>query len=137
MGTGDMLHGMLYGFGLRVGKLNSASRMFATMFGRPDQLAVIGQCHDHTMYVAQVPARRFYFEPQVNLDTQAMISQWYGFDTPMSGGDGYVFEVEALGAKILAFGDGTWDIEVNIPIRDLTIENKIVRNSVPWVLLPM
>ena len=101
MGTGDMLHGVLYGLGLRVGKLNSASRMFATMFGRPDQLAVIGQCHDHTMYVAQVPARRFYFEPRVNLDTQAMISKWYSFDTPMSGGDGYVFEVEALGAKMV------------------------------------
>jgi hypothetical protein len=106
MGTADMLHGMLYGFGLHVGKLNSASRTIATMFGRPDHLMVIGQCHDHTMYVARVPARRFYFEARVNLDAQGLVSQWYGFDTPMSGGDGYVFEVEALGAKMI-YSDAT------------------------------
>jgi hypothetical protein len=106
MGTGDMLHGMLYGFGLHIGKLNDSSRMMANMFGKPDRLAVMGQCHDHTMYVAQVPARRFYFEPQVNLDTQTMVGQWYEFDTPMAGGDGYVFEVETLGAKMI-YSDNT------------------------------
>ena len=32
--------------------------------------------------------------------------------------------LEALGTKVLAFGDGTWDIEINIPIPTELIENK-------------
>ena len=32
--------------------------------------------------------------------------------------------LEALGTKVLAFGDGTWDIEVNIPNPIELIENK-------------
>ena len=46
------------------------------------------------------------------------------------------FILEAVGAKVLAFGDGTWDIEINIP-DTLSIENGIPRSSVLWVRPPM
>jgi hypothetical protein len=101
MGTGAMLHGILYGLGLHVGKLNNESRMMATTFGRPDRLTTAAQCHDHTMHVARVPAKTFFFSARANLDAQSLVGDWYGFDTPMSGGDAYVFEVEALGAKMI------------------------------------
>jgi len=41
------------------------------------------------------------------------------------------FILEALGTKILAFGDGTWDIEVSIPVLEPQIENRI-----PWYTFP-
>ncbi len=41
------------------------------------------------------------------------------------------FVLEALGTKILAFGDGNWDIEISIPIPELQIENRT-----PWCISP-
>ena len=41
------------------------------------------------------------------------------------------FVLEALGTKILAFGDGNWDIEISIPIPEPKIENKT-----PWCISP-
>ena len=38
---------------------------------------------------------------------------------------------EALGLKILAFGDGNYDIEVNIPVEDMQIETRT-----PWYTSP-
>ncbi len=41
------------------------------------------------------------------------------------------FILEALDTKILAFGDGMWDIEVGIPVLEPQIENRI-----PWCTFP-
>ena len=38
---------------------------------------------------------------------------------------------EALGLKMLAFGDGNYDIEVNIPVEDMQIETRT-----PWYISP-
>jgi hypothetical protein len=38
--------------------------------------------------------------------------------------------IEALGTKVLSFGDGTWDIEINVPV-DISVVN-----STPWYISP-
>jgi len=40
--------------------------------------------------------------------------------------DDWRFILESLGAKILAFGDGTWDIEINIPVEEKMPQDSIV-----------
>ena len=41
------------------------------------------------------------------------------------------FILEALGAKILAFGDGSWDIEVNIPVAETSETHGSIVNKTP------
>jgi len=45
------------------------------------------------------------------------------------------FILESLGAKVMAFGDGTWDIEINIPIGESIPEASIVSKT-GWCTFP-
>jgi len=55
------------------------------------------------------------------------------------------FILESIGAKIMAFADGSWDIEINIPVENkipgkmpnsAPVDKIIGRNSALWVQLP-
>lgn len=41
------------------------------------------------------------------------------------------FILESLGAKILAFGDGSWDIEINVPVNERTAE-ELIASKTGW-----
>lgn len=41
------------------------------------------------------------------------------------------FILESLGTKIIAYGDGTWDIEINIPV-----PAELIANKTPWCTSP-
>jgi uroporphyrinogen-III decarboxylase len=101
--TLEMIHGLLYGRGLRIGKLSPTARIVATMMGKHgDTIPFMGpQIHDHAMTVAQVPASRYYFEAELLVDVQVAVERWYGFDSYTIVPDAYNFEVEALGAKFV------------------------------------
>lgn len=45
------------------------------------------------------------------------------------------FILESLGAKVMAFGDGTWDIEINIPVEERIPEDSIVFKT-GWCTFP-
>jgi len=59
------------------------------------------QMHDHTMRLAGVPARKFYYDPRVNALAGAAASAYYHFDAPSIAGDVYNYEAEAMGARMI------------------------------------
>jgi len=101
------IHPILWGNGLHIGKLTGEGRVLATMMGaHADVVPFQGpQIHDHAMTVARVPAHKYYFEPELLVDTQLAVERWYGFDTLSIIPDAYNFEVEALGAKFIYSDD--------------------------------
>jgi uroporphyrinogen-III decarboxylase len=99
----EMVHGLLYGKGLRIGRLGPTGRVIAALMGtRGDTVPFMGpQIHDHAMTVAGLPARRYYFDAKLLVDTQMAVMRWYGFDTPIITTDTYNFEIEGLGARMV------------------------------------
>lgn len=116
--TLELLHAVLYGNGLHVGKLSPTGRVFATMLGRHgDTIPFMGpQIHDHAMTVARVPARKYYFDAPLLVDVQLAVERWYGFDTYTIIPDAYNFEVEALGAKMIYSDDAMPTVDTNVPL---------------------
>jgi uroporphyrinogen-III decarboxylase len=114
----EMLHGVLYGNGLRIGKLSSAGRVAAMLMGKHgDTIPVMGpQCHDHAMTVAQVPARKFYWDAELMVDVHVAVQRWYGFDTFTIVPDAYNFEVEALGGKMIYSDAAMPTVDTNEPL---------------------
>lgn len=99
----EIAHGLLYGKGVRIGRLSPGARVIASMMGKhADVVPFMGpQIHDHAMTVAKVPARRYYFDAELLVDVQIAVERWYGFDALLIVPDTYNFEVEALGAKMV------------------------------------
>ena len=116
--TLELLHAVLYGNGLHIGKLSPTGRVFATMLGRHgDIIPFMGpQIHDHAMTVARVPARKYYFDAELLVDVQMAVERWYGFDTYTIIPDAYNFEVEALGAKMIYSDDAMPTVDTNVPL---------------------
>jgi uroporphyrinogen-III decarboxylase len=59
------------------------------------------QIHDHAMTVAKVPARKYYWDAELLVNTQIAVEHWYGYDLCTVIPDSYNYEVEALGAKMV------------------------------------
>lgn len=101
--TLQLLHGLLYGNGVHIGQLSGDSRFIAALMGRhADVVPFMGpQIHDHAMRTASLPARKYYWEPELLIKTQVAVERWYGFDTRTFTADVYNYEVEAMGAKFI------------------------------------
>jgi len=56
---------------------------------------------DYAMTLAQVPARKFYWDAKIFTETIKEVFDYYGFDTILTAADIYNHEVEALGAKLV------------------------------------
>ncbi len=65
------------------------------------RIEVSAQMHDHVMMLAGVPAKRFYYEPEVNFKVASAVAAYYGLDSPQAIGDVYNFEAEALGSTMI------------------------------------
>jgi uroporphyrinogen-III decarboxylase len=116
--TLELVHGLLYGNGLRFGHLSGTSRVIAAMMGNhADVIPFQGpQIHDHAMTVARVPANKYYFDADLLVDVQIAIERWYGFDTMTIIPDAYNFEVEALGAKFIYSDNAMPTVDVSDPL---------------------
>ncbi len=116
--TLEILHGLLYGNGLRIGRLSPSARVFAMMLGtHGDTIPFMGpQIHDHAMTIAKVPARRYYFDAHLLVNVQIAVERWYGFDTYTIIPDAYNFEVEALGAKMIYSDHAMPTVDTNVPL---------------------
>ncbi len=100
--TLEMIQGLLWSKGIHIGKLNSSSRSLASMMGTPDFMAFPGsQMHDHCMTLARLPARKYYWNAELLVAGHTAVQRWYGMDGYMISVDGYNFEVEALGQKMI------------------------------------
>ncbi|MDY7079976.1 MAG: uroporphyrinogen decarboxylase family protein [Chloroflexota bacterium] len=114
----EMLHGVLYGKGLRFGKLSPDGRVIATMIGKhADRVPFMGpQIHDHAMAVAQVPAYKYYWDAELMVDVHLAVDRWYGFDSYTIVPDIYNFEVEALGAKMIYSDHAMPTVDIREPL---------------------
>jgi uroporphyrinogen-III decarboxylase len=114
----ETIHGVLYGNGLRIGKLSGTGRVIAAMMGKHGDVVPFQgpQIHDHAMTVARVPARKYYFEADLLVDVQLAVERWYGFDTMTVVPDAYNFEVEALGAKFIYSDHAMPTVDVSEPL---------------------
>ena len=116
--TLEMLHGVLYGKGIRLGKPGGLARLIAAMTGgHADTIPFMGpQCHDHCMTIARVPARQFYSNAELHVSTQLAVQRWYGFDSYTIIPDAYNLEVEALGAKMIYSDIAMPTVDVSDPL---------------------
>ncbi|HHW74499.1 MAG TPA: hypothetical protein GX744_04510 [Firmicutes bacterium] len=114
----QIIHGILYGKGLRLGKLSPLGQVMATMVGKHgDYVPFMGpQIHDHAMTVAGVPARKFYWDPELLVSTQMAVQRWYGFDSYTVISDAYNTEVEALGAKMIYSDNAMPTVNTSVPL---------------------
>ena len=116
--TLEMVHGMLYGKGLRFGHPSGLARVIAAMTGdHADVIPFFGpQIHDHAMTVAKVPARLYYWNAELLVDTHLAVDRWYGFDSDTIIADAYNFEVEALGGKMIYSDNAMPTVDVSHPL---------------------
>jgi uroporphyrinogen-III decarboxylase len=114
----EMIQGLLYGKGLRIGRLGPMGRMVATLMGKHADVIPFGgpQIHDHAMTVAKVPARKYYYEAELLVDTQVAVCRWYGFDSVSAIPDAYNFEVEALGGKMIYSDNAMPTVDTTQPL---------------------
>jgi len=98
-----------------------------------NRIQVTAQCHDHTMMVAGLPAKKFYTDGKLNCEAGAQIAGYYGFDNlPISYG-AYDVEIEALGGKMI-YGENSMP---TIDFRDPLIKkpediDKLRKKEVDW-----
>ncbi|MDY7041947.1 MAG: uroporphyrinogen decarboxylase family protein [Chloroflexota bacterium] len=116
--TLEMLHGVLYGNGLRIGRLSPTGRVVAALMGKHgDTVPFMGpQIHDHAMTVAKVPARKYYWDARLLVDVQLAVERWYNCDSYTIVADAYNFEVEALGAKMVYSDHAMPTVDTSEPI---------------------
>lgn len=114
----EMLHGMLYGKGLRFGQPSGLARVIAAMTGdHADVVPFQGpQIHDHAMTVAKVPARKYYWDAELLVDVHLAVCRWYTFDSATVIADAYNLEVEALGAKMIYSDYAMPTVDVSDPL---------------------
>jgi uroporphyrinogen-III decarboxylase len=62
---------------------------------------VTAQMHDHAMTLAGVPARKYYWDARLLVDTIAEVTAYYEMDGMNAGSDVYNFEIEGLGGKMI------------------------------------
>ena len=116
--TLEMVHGMLYGKGLRFGQPSGLARVIAAMTGdHADVIPFFGpQIHDHAMTVAKVPARKYYWDAELLVDVHLAVDRWYSFDSDTIIADAYNFEVEALGGKMIYSDNAMPTVDVSHPL---------------------
>jgi len=95
------IQGLLYAHGDYRGELDPMARIVATIWGKPDRPPVFAQMHDHPMYLAGVPAKKFYYDAPTFFNTMMSVFLYYGMDMAIFAADAYNYEAEALGAKMV------------------------------------
>ena len=83
---------------------------------RKNWVTISAQIHDHTMRVARVPAKTFYYEATPFVDAQVAVQSYYGFDSIGLLNDVYNFEAEALGQKMIYGEDAMPTIDFRDPL---------------------
>lgn len=101
--------------------------------GKKNWIQVAAQCHDHTMMLAGLSAKDYYFNVKPNCEAGAQVSGYYGFDSVSFGLDAYNIEIEALGGKMV-YGDNSMP---TIDFRDPLIKkpedlDKLRKKEVDW-----
>ena len=76
-------------------------RVAAAVLGTPDCVPIYAALTEHARYLFGIPARTFYTVPEVFVEAQLLVSEYYGLDLPAVHGDVINIEAEALGRKVI------------------------------------
>jgi uroporphyrinogen-III decarboxylase len=76
-------------------------RVSAAVTGTPDCVPIYAALTEHARYLFGLPAQAFYTTPQVFVEAQLLVSEYYGLDLPAVHGDVINIEAEALGRKVI------------------------------------
>ena len=76
-------------------------RVAAAVQGTPDCVPIYAALTEHARYLFGIPARTFYTLPEVFVEAQLLVSEYYGLDLPAVHGDVINIEAEALGRKVI------------------------------------
>lgn len=76
-------------------------RVSAAVTGTPDCVPIYAALTEHARYLFGIPARTFYTTPDVFVEAQLLVSQYYGLDLPAVHADVINIEAEALGCKVI------------------------------------
>lgn len=79
-------------------------------------IPVMAQMYDHAMFLAGVPAQKFYSDAKTHIAAIAAVSAYYGLDAATGGGDTYNYEAEALGQKMIHSEHAMPDIDSREPL---------------------
>jgi uroporphyrinogen decarboxylase len=84
-------------------KSKGSSEGIGGLLARGEQpwIDISAQMHDHSMTLAQVPAKEFYYDAEVLVETTADVAAYYNMDDLNPFADIYNFEIEALGGNMI------------------------------------
>lgn len=96
-------------------------------------IQVMAQMHDHSMILAGVPAKKFYFDATSLVEATVDVANYYNMDSCVAFADAYNYEIEALGGKLL-YGENSMP---TIDFRDPLIKkpedlDKLKKKEVDW-----
>lgn len=84
--------------------------------GQPERVPVLAQMHDHAMFLAGLPASRFYTDPVALIEVELLATEYYDFDVPFLFWDVYNIEAEAIGQKLKFHPRSMPDIDQTTPL---------------------
>jgi len=76
-------------------------RVAAAVMGTPDCVPIYAALTEHARYLFGIPAQTYYTTPEVFVETQLLVSEYYGLDLPSVHADVINIEAEALGRRVL------------------------------------
>ena len=77
---------------------------------------VFAQMADHSMTLAGVPARQFYWDARTLVETTAEVAAYYEMDDLMPVDDVYNFEIEGMGGKMIYSDNAMPTIDFRDPL---------------------
>lgn len=81
--------------------LSGRRRVADAVMGTPDCVPFYATLTEHARYLFGIPAHTFYTTPDLFVEAQLLVSQYYGLDLPGVHADVINIEAEALGRKVM------------------------------------
>jgi len=81
--------------------LTGRRRVAEATEGTPDCVPIYGPMPEHARYLTAVPTESFYTSPELFVEAQLLLFEYYGLDLPYLGGDVHNIEAEALGRRVI------------------------------------
>jgi uroporphyrinogen-III decarboxylase len=88
----------------------------AAVNGTPDCVPIYATLTEHARYLFRIPAQTFYTAPDLFVEAQLLVSEYYGLDLPGVHGDVINIEAEALGKRVVYRGRGAPLLEPGPPL---------------------
>lgn len=107
---------------------------------KPKHVIIAAQCNEHSAWLAGIPFSKFFTDAHDFVQTQLLVSEYYGFDAPNNTWDVYNIEAEAMGQQIVYYPDRVPDIDrknllLSSPdiLDKLSPPNPYKSGRMPWV----